>query len=191
MIRTGWGRSYFQEIFGNTFNNTANNYPTLITQTVQQPNLYTPVFTLEQGPPTPVVPAIPSNGILPLPDRVGATYRPADLRYSYVDSWNFSIERLIASDTTATATYVGNGGRQLRIGWPLNQAIPGPGPLNPRRPLFNKFGLTQGITDASNMGSNSYQALQTKLTKRFSQGVSLLATYTWSKTHRYRGRTAR
>jgi hypothetical protein len=182
VLRTGWGRSYFQEIFGNTFNNTANNYPTLITQTVQQPNLYTPVFTLNQGPPTPVVPAIPQNGILPLPDRVGASYRPDDLGYSYVDSWNFSIERLIGSDTTATATYVGNVGRHLRIGWPMNQAVPGPGPLNPRRPLFVKFGLTQGINDASNMGSNSYQALQTKLTKRFSQGVSLLATYTWSKT---------
>jgi hypothetical protein len=182
VIRTGWGRSYFQEIFGNTFNNTANNYPTLITQTVQQPNLYTPVFTLAQGPPTPVVPQIPSNGILPLPDRVGATYRPADIGYSYVDSWNFTIERLIAGNTTATATYVGNAGRHLRIGWPLNQAIPGPGPLNPRRPLFVRYGLTQGITDASNMGSNSYQALQTKLTKRFSAGISLLATYTYSKT---------
>jgi len=45
-----------------------------------------------------------------------------------------------------------------------------------------KFGLTQGINDASNMASNSYQALQTKLTKRFSQGVSVLGTYTWSKT---------
>jgi hypothetical protein len=77
---------------------------------------------------------------------------------------------------------VGNGGRHLRIGWPLNQAIPGPGALNPRRPLFNRFGLTQGINDNSNMASNSYQALQTKLTKRFSRGVSLLGTYTWSKT---------
>jgi hypothetical protein len=182
VIRTGWGRSYFQEIFGNTFNNTANNYPTLITQTIPQANLYAPVFTLAQGPPSPVVPDIPANGVLPLPDRVGASYRPADLKYSYVDSWNFSIERLIAGDMTATATYVGNGGRHLRIGWPLNQAIPGPGALNPRRPLFNKFGLTQGINDNSNMASNSYQALQTKLTKRFSQGFSLLATYTWSKT---------
>ena len=140
------------------------------------------MFTLSQGPPTPVVPEIPSNGILPLPDRVGATYRPDDLGYSYVDSWNFSLERLIGSDTTVTATYVGNVGRHLRIGWPMNQAIPGAGPLNPRRPLFVKYGLTQGINDASNMGSNSYQALQTKMTKRFSQGVSLLGTYTWSKT---------
>ncbi|MEJ7607253.1 MAG: carboxypeptidase regulatory-like domain-containing protein [Bryobacteraceae bacterium] len=182
VVRTGWGRSYFQEIFGNTFNNTANNYPTLITQTVQQPNLYTPVFTLAEGAPTPVVQAIPANGILPLPDRVGASYRPDDIKYSYVDSWNFSIERLLTSDMTATATYVGNTGRHLRIGWPLNQAIAGPGLLNPRRPLFVRYGLTQGITDASNMGSNSYQALQTKITKRFSQGVSLLGTYTWSKS---------
>jgi hypothetical protein len=182
VIRTGWGRSYFQEIFGNTFNNTANNYPTLITQTIAQANLYVPVFTLAQGPPSPLVPEIPANGVLSLPDRVGASYRPADLKYSYVDSWNFSIERLIAGDMTATATYVGNGGRHLRIGWPLNQAIPGPGALNPRRPLFNKFGLTQGINDNSNTASNSYQALQTKLTKRFSQGFSILGTYTWSKT---------
>jgi hypothetical protein len=182
VIRTGWGRSYFQEIFGNTFNNTANNYPTLITQTIPQPNLYTAVFTLAQGPPASSVPAVPEGGILPLPDRIGASYRPADLKYSYVDSWNFSIERLIAGDLTATATYVANGGRHLRIGWPLNQAIPGPGTLNPRRPLFNRFGLTQGITDNSNMASNSYQALQTKLTKRFSRGLSLLATYTWSKS---------
>jgi Outer membrane receptor proteins, mostly Fe transport len=182
VIRTGWGRSFFQEIFGNTFNNTANNYPTLITQTIPQANLYVPVFTLAQGPPTPVVPEIPANGILPLPDKVGASYRPADIKYSYVDSWNFSIERLLTDNMTATATYVGNGGRHLRIGWPLNQAIPGPGALNPRRPLFNKFGLTQGINDNSNTASNSYQALQTKVTKRFSEGFSLLGTYTWSKT---------
>ncbi len=32
VVRSGFGRSYFQEIFGATFNNTANNYPTLISQ---------------------------------------------------------------------------------------------------------------------------------------------------------------
>ena len=69
-------------------------------------------------------------------------------------------------------------GREFR----LNQAIPGPGPLNPRRPLFTKFGLTQGITDASTKGSNNYNALQTKLNKRFSRNFSLLVSYTWSKT---------
>lgn len=182
VIRTGFGRSYFQEIFGATFNYTTFGYPSLITQQVQPATPFTPVFTLAQGPPPVVFPEIPENGRLQLPNGISQSYRPNDLSFSYVDSWNFSIERLVAPNTTATISYVGNVGKNLRQGIPLNQAIPGPGPLNPRRPLFNKFGLTQSITDASTKGSNNYNALQTKLDKRFATGVSLLASYTWSKT---------
>jgi hypothetical protein len=119
---------------------------------------------------------------MPLPVGISQSYRPNNLAFSYVDSWNFSIERLLVRDMTGTVTYVGNVGHNLRQGIPLNQAIPGPGPLNPRRPLFNKFGLTQSITDSSTKGSNNYHALQAKLDKRFSAGFSLLASYTWSKT---------
>jgi hypothetical protein len=157
-------------------------YPSLITQQVQPASQFTPVFTLAQGPPPIVFPSIPESGLLQLPDGISQSYRPRDLSFSYVDAWNFSVEQLFGESTTATATYVGNVGRNLRQGLPLNQAIPGPGPLNPRRPLFNKFGLTQGITDQSNKGSNSYNALQLKLARRFSAGFSLLASYTWSKT---------
>ncbi|PYV40175.1 MAG: hypothetical protein DMG09_07390 [Acidobacteria bacterium] len=182
VIRSGFGRSFFQEIFGATFNNTANNYPTLITQQVPQSNPFTPVFTLAQGPPAVVFPEIPANGILQLPNGISQSYRPKDLAYSYVDSWNLSVERLVGPDVTATVSYIGNGGRNLRQGIPLNQAEPGAGPFNPRRPLFTEFGLTQSITDSSTKGSNNYHALQTKLDKRFSKGLSLLASYTWSKT---------
>ena len=134
-----------------------------------------------QGPPSPVVPAIPSNGVLPLPDRVGATYRPADL---------ILLRRFVELLHRASDRQRHDGNGDQRRQWRASSADrladesgdPGAGTANPRRPLFNKFGLTQGINDASNKGSNSYQALQTKLTKRFSQGVSLLGTYTWSKT---------
>jgi len=188
VVRTGFGRSYYQEIFGFTFNNIVNSYPNVITQSIAQPNLFTGVFPLAQGPPTVVFPEIPTNGILQLPNLVGANYLPPDIKYSYVDSWNFSLERLLMGDMTATISYIGNIGRHQKIGVlnprgiPLNQAIPGPGALNPRRPLFVKFGLTQPINDNSNGGSNSYESLQTKLTKRFSKGYSMLFTYTWSKT---------
>ncbi|MGI8744205.1 MAG: carboxypeptidase regulatory-like domain-containing protein [Bryobacteraceae bacterium] len=188
VIRTGFGRSYYQEIFGFTFNNIANSYPTLITQAISQPTTFTGAFSLAQGPPAVVFPQVPPNGILQLPNLIGANYLPADIKYPYVDSWNFSVERLLAGDMTATVSYVANAGRHQKLGVlsprgiPLNQAIPGPGPLNPRRPLFNKFGLTQSITDLSDGGSNSYESLQTKLTKRFSRNYSLLLTYTWSKT---------
>jgi hypothetical protein len=191
VIRTGWGRSYFIEIFGFNFNNVANNFPTLATQNVSPSGLFTPVFSLTQGPPAPVFPQIPSSGLLPLPAGFGVNYLPADQKYPYVDSWNLSFERLLDASTTVTASYIGNVGRNRRPGVlgprgiALNQAAPGPGALNPRRPLFNLFGLTQSINDLSTVMRSSYQALQTKLTKRLSEGSSLLVTYTWSKSMDY------
>jgi hypothetical protein len=182
VIRTGFGRSYFQDIFGSTFNFITFGYPSLITQQLPQANPFSPVFSLAQGPPAVSFPDLPSNGRLQLPNGISQSYRPADLTFSYVDSWNFSIERLIGGNWTGTISYVGNAGRNLRQGIPLNQAIPGPGPFNPRRPLFNRFGLTQSVTDSSNKGSNNYESLQTKIDKRFSGGLSLLASYVWSKT---------
>jgi hypothetical protein len=189
VIRTGWGRSYFEEIFGANFNNIAYNYPTVITQASPQLNSFTPLFQIDNGPPAPATPVIPANGLLPLPPGVGASYIPVNLKYPNVDSWNFTVERLLGGDWTATVSYVGNSGRHLQFGIPLNQAVPGPGPFDPRRPLYQKFGISQGVTDASTAGSNSYNGLQSKLTKRFSHGLSLLASYTWSKTLDYAGYT--
>jgi hypothetical protein len=191
VLRTGWGRSYFEEIFGANFNNIAYNYPTVITQSPPQPNLFAPLLQLDTGPPAPETPVIPEDGLLPLPRGVGgaaggqASYIPANLKYPNVDSWNFTLERLLGGDWTGTVSYVGNVGRHEQFGIPLNQAVPGPGPFDPRRPLYQKFGISQGITDSSNAGSNSYNGLQSKLTKRFSHGLSLLASYTWSKTLDY------
>jgi hypothetical protein len=181
VIRTGWGRSYYEEIFGANFNNIAYNYPTVIQQSIPQVNSFTPLFLLSQGPPSVNVPQIPSNGLLPLPPDVSASYIPHNLKYPNVDSWNFSVERLIASDLTATVSYVGNVGKHEQWGVPLNQAVPGPGPFDPRRPLYQKYGINNSVNDASNALSNNYNSLQTKLTKRFSHGLSILSTFTWSK----------
>jgi hypothetical protein len=81
--------------------------------------------------------------------------------------------------------YVGNVGRHLNGGFQLNSAIPGPGPLNPRRPLFNQFGLTQGIFDKCDCTSSNYNALQVRAEKRFSGTYSLLASYTFSRSLDY------
>ncbi|HXJ40487.1 MAG TPA: hypothetical protein VNH18_14495, partial [Bryobacteraceae bacterium] len=143
---------------------------------------FVPVFSLAQGPPAAVFPTVPSNGILPLPPNVGATYRPAALKIPYVDSWNFSLEHEFPAAFTATASYVANAGRHEGLSIPINQAAPGPGPLNPRRPLFNQFGIPQPISDGSLALSNSYQSLQLKLTKRYSNGITLFANYTFSKS---------
>jgi len=78
--------------------------------------------------------------------------------------------------------YIGNIGRHLNGGFGLNAAIPGPGNnANFRRPLFAKYGLSQGIFDKCDCTSSNYNALQTQLNRRFSNGYSLLASFSWQK----------
>ncbi len=183
VIRTGYGRSYFQGTFGWTFNNLAADiYPSIVTQQLHSTTPFTAVFPLAVAPPTIVYPTIPSNGLLSLPNGIGDAYIPADQKIPYVDMWNFTIEHSLPSNLTVSLGYVGNIGRHLNGGFNLNNAVPGPGPFDPRRPLFTQFGLTQGIFDKCDCTSSNYNSLQVRGEKKFSKNYSLLASYTWSKT---------
>ena len=183
VVRAGYGRSYFQGTFGWTFNNIAADiYPSVVTQDLTSQTKFAPVFPLTAAPPAIVFPAIPQNGQLTLPDGVGDSYIPANQPISSVDQWNLTVERSLPSNLDLSVGYVGNVGRHLNGGFQLNSAIPGPGPLNPRRPLFNQFGLTQGIFDKCDCTSSNYNALQVRAEKRFSGSYSVLASYTYSRS---------
>jgi len=58
-----------------------------------------------------------------------------------------------------------------------NQAVPGPGDIQPRR-LYPDFGFTAQISSGANA---NYNGLQVQLTKKMSNGLQFLAGYTWSK----------
>jgi hypothetical protein len=183
VLRTGYGRSYFQGTFGWNFNNlAADTYPTIVNQSLTSSSPFQSVFPLATAPPAPVFPAIPANGLLPLPDGVGVNYVPSNLKIPYADQWNFTLERAVARDLNVSVGYVGNIGRHLNSGFEINAAVPGPGPLDPRRPLFAKFGLTQPIFDKCDCTSSNYNSLQIRAEKRVSHGYSVLASYTYSKT---------
>ncbi len=183
VIRTGYGRSYFQGTFGWTFNNLAADiYPSIVTQDLRSTSPFTAVFPLTTAPPGLVFPSIPSNGLLPLPNGIGDAYIPADQPIPSVDQWNLTIEHQLPSNLMLSVGYVGNVGRHLNGGFGLNNAVPGPGPFDPRRPLFQQFGITQGIFDKCDCTSSNYNALQVRADKRFSNSYSLLASYTYSRT---------
>ncbi|PYT35630.1 MAG: hypothetical protein DMG58_01525 [Acidobacteria bacterium] len=183
VVRTGYGRSYFQGTFGWTFNNLAADiYPSVVTQDLRGPSPFVPVFGLTTAPPAVVFPTIPSNGLLPLPDGISTPYVPANKKIPYVDQWNFTVERQVAADLNFSVGYVGNIGRHLNGGFNLNAAVPGPGDFNPRRPLFPAFGITQGIFDKCDCTSSHYNALQMRAEKRMGNSYTLLASYTYSKT---------
>ncbi len=183
VVRTGYGRGYSLGTFGWTFNNLdADVYPSIVNQSIPAASPFFPVFRLTTAPPPVVFPAIPANGRLPLADGIGVSYIPANQKLPYVDQWNFTVEREIAPQMNLSIGYIGNIGRNLNGGFGLNAAIPGPGnDANFRRPLFAKYGLSQGIFDKCDCTSSNYNAFQTQLNRRFSNGYSALASFSWQK----------
>src|SRR5207245_10490252 len=73
VLRTGYGRSYDLGVFGSIFGHTVTqNLPVLSAQSLVAPANFASVFNLAQAPPPPFFPAVPSNGLLRLPDGVFA-----------------------------------------------------------------------------------------------------------------------
>jgi hypothetical protein len=185
VIRTGYGRSFNPSGLGAVFGQGADYNPPIVNpQSVNQPNPYVAAFDLLSGPPAPIAPPVSTSGRYLLPDGVGINYftdPPGAYRIPLVDFWNFTIQRQITSDMALEVAYIGNVGRHLFLALNRNQAVPGPGDFDPRRPFYNNFGLEQGLYQYCNCDNSSYNALQTKLQKQFSHGLDFLLTYTWSK----------
>ena len=110
-----------------------------------------------------------------------ARYIPKDNPTGYVQSWHFSVQRELAKDLVLDAAYVGSHGVHLMVLADYNQATPNqPGQnltLAQRRPYSN-FNF---IEVAYGAGFSSYNAFQLKLEKRYSSGLYLLNSFTWSK----------
>lgn len=193
VIRTGYGRSYFAGTFGWNFNDLAADiYPSIVNQNLSTTNSFFPVEfvagappaqpSLGTAPPLPVFPAIPSNGRLPLPDKIGTPHIPTNNTIPWVDSYNFTVEHQFGASLTASAGYVGNVGRDLNMGWNMNSAIPGPGTnFDLRRPYFAQFGIEQTIFNKCDCESSNYNALQVQVVKKYSNNLSIIANYTYQR----------
>jgi hypothetical protein len=103
-------------------------------------------------------------------------------RTPYSQQWNVFVQRQLMNDISIDVGYVGSANRR-QIGYVgLNNATsPGPGAIEPRR-LFASSGFTGNLDGGKNIFSSEYNAFETRLTKRFSKGLSLLANYTWGRT---------
>jgi hypothetical protein len=102
-----------------------------------------------------------------------------EIKPPYTMTFSLGMEQQITQNLAGTITYVGNLSRHLELYGAPNTA-PGlwrPGTnTNP----FNPFPDLGGVGEIHFAGVSTYNALQTKLEKRYSHGLSFLATYTWS-----------
>src|SRR5206468_5553628 len=106
------------------------------------------------------------------PLRAQARYIPNGNPTGYVQSWHFTVQRELAKDLLLDVAYVGNRGVHLMILGDYNQARPNNTnenlSLQARRPIQN-FGA---IEIAYGAGYSNYHALQMKLEKRYSAGLT-------------------
>lgn len=123
--------------------------------------------------PDPASPDFPVGTLAPF------SVDPRD-RTPYIQEWNFGIQHSFGSNWLAEAAYAGNKGTKLDERVNINQAsLPNPAAITPittRRP-FPSFG---DILSTNFQENSDYNALQTKLERRFSGGLSILAGYTYA-----------
>jgi hypothetical protein len=95
----------------------------------------------------------------------------------YVQSWSLTLEKQLGNGTFLSSAYVGSKGTHLATLGTVNDAPPGPGTIQPRRP-FPRF---SNFTTFENFGDSIYHSLQMKAERRFGSGLGYLAGYTWAK----------
>jgi outer membrane receptor protein involved in Fe transport len=102
-----------------------------------------------------------------------------DYRPGYAQQFNLTVERELPGSLLLKTSYVGNIGRHLDTTYNLNQAVPGAGSVNSRRPFFAVRPTLADVTWAVSDGSASYHALQFSAEKRLTHGLSGLLSYAW------------
>ena len=101
-----------------------------------------------------------------------------DRRTPYTIQWLMNVQRELARNLTFEAGYLGSVSRHLESYRGVSAAVPGPGSNASRSPYPN-WGL---LVLVENGGRATYNSLGTKLTKRYSAGMTALVSYTWSKS---------
>jgi len=195
VIRGGYGRSYDIGVFGSLFGHSVTqNLPVLSAQQLSGANSFDAVFNLSQPAPSPTFVNVPSDGQFAVPAGVFTRSLPDKQRPPTVDAYNITVQRELGAQMSVEAGYVGNRGARVFIGdgpdVNVNQPTQvGFGSLsqNQRRPYFSRYGWTQDISVFCNCGTNRYDSLQTKFTKRFSQGYSVFAQYTYQHERQHGG----
>jgi hypothetical protein len=143
---------------------------------------------------------------VPFPEPMTLLVVSRNLHLPYAQDWNLNIQRSFGQDWLLQVGYVGTTGVRLPRFIEGNPAVyipgvdttsPGCSVTNPcpistennvnQRRLYSGCTLAQpnncvfgSVGEIASISNSSYNALEASLRKRFSHGLSLLASYTWS-----------
>jgi hypothetical protein len=178
---------FYTPVDMNTWCNQRHNVPYTFPETNQSDNFTPSIKTFDFAP------AVLGTTV------VGFTGMETHPSPQYIQQWSASVEQSLGKNTVLEIGYLGSGGFHLQRSHLINNAQPGPGLIQPRRP-FKKISfvpntvLPPNVTVTSttfgvstiNLLENSaqswYDAGYVNLRRRAGRGLSFLANYTWSKS---------
>jgi hypothetical protein len=155
------------------------NHPAVLNLLVNAPTSLSFVSPLSAG-----IPEIPDpdlgNGIISVPSPITVFTLPDNFERGYIRSWNVAVQRELRWGFVGEAAYVGT--RQIdQLGFrELNWSPIGGGEAG--RQLNQKFGRTGQTRLIAPIGDSQYDALQTRLDRRFANGIQFGVSYTYSKS---------
>lgn len=189
MLHAAFG-IFFTPVDMNTWCNQRHNVPYIFPETQQSDNF------------------IPAGGIVAnrlnfAPAILGTTtvsfaafelHAPAQ----YIEQWSGTLEKSLGHKTTLELGYLGSHGVHLQRSHLINNALPGPGAIGPRRPfktlgflpgmvLPDNISITgttfpvSGINLLENSAQSWYHAGYVNLRRRLSRGWTFLTNYTFAK----------
>jgi hypothetical protein len=179
---------------------------------ISTPNGFTPAYSIDSAFPVPPpnLPNLDPSQVNYQGCCSEATILPSYGRPPMIQNWSFEVQRELTKDMILDVAYVGQHSQNLRtnydgenllnpkyfsLGTLLNQPLNTQSTVSAPFPTFDPnrsvgqallphpqfFGInTDGQLE--NLGQSTYNALEAQLTRRFHNGLNLMASYTWSKT---------
>jgi hypothetical protein len=191
--------------YGNALNQFTNPWLSTLNGEV------TPLYPISDPFPTGFVPSLgnlPHAQAQTLLIGAGPSLQMETTPYPYNEQWNFTVQRQAWGGVAVEAAYAGSHGvhlprgswqanalptQYLSLGSALNNLVPNPffglvqtgtlsQPTVKQGQLLLPFPEYTGVSESGGyLGNSTYHSLQMKVEKRFSQGGTVLAAYTFSK----------
>jgi hypothetical protein len=179
---------FYTPVDMNTWCNQRHNVPYVFPETAQSDPYIPSITTLNFPIPVLGTTAVSFTGL--------QLHAPAQ----YVQQWSASLEKQVGAETTIEVGYLGAGGFHLQRSHLINNAQPGPGLIQPRRPhpkisfVANTIfptAVQQTMTSSTfpvstmnlleNTSQSWYDAGYVNVRRRYARGLSFLANYTFAK----------
>jgi hypothetical protein len=178
---------FYTPVDMNTWCNQRHNVPFVFPETNQSDNFVPSINTFNFAPPVLGKTVVSFAAFDP--------HAPAE----YIEQWSTSLEKSLGHQTTLELGYLGSHGLHLQRAHLINNALPGPGAIQPRRPfktltfvpgtvlptdvtvLSTTFPVS-GMNLLENSAQSWYDAGYVNVRRRYSHGFSILGNYTWAKS---------